>query len=394
MHMDLPSEVRGNSVNTIKLLKLKASNFRSLRDETVTFGNFNVFIGPNASGKSTVLDALRFLQDGLRARDFQQAVSRRGGARYLVGKWEETAKADLSLHFEDVDEQVRYEWSIGIVSEHRRFLVNEDVSIIAPNGQLNTLLSVRAGSGWWLSEDEKRINIEQGPTTSAFATASADASFAAREVYRFIAGWSFVDPDLYAVRHGWPSEESDRLDIDGRNLAERLNQLTESSPEVFERIVSAMKSVLGVPEKLESVLHHQDQFHIHFDERGLISPVIQMSASSGTLRTLTLMTALFEKPECGVVAIEEPENNIHPTALGDFVQYLVDASQGVQVLITTHSPTLLNFIEDPNSVCVVQRDAEFGTKVVRERNPKGVIQALEASGFSLGEFHETMGFGR
>ena len=152
-----------------------------------------------------------------------------------------------------------------------------------------------------------------------------------------------------------------------------------------------------MPEKLNPVLHSHDdgdeQYHLHFHQKGLNSPVNQNSASSGTLRILALMTALYENPGRSLIALEEPENNIHPSALGDFVQYLLAASRRNQLLITTHSPTLLNFLEDPQHVCIVRRDDIAGTQVIRETNPQGVRDALNASGFSLGEFHETKGFG-
>ena len=54
----------------MKLLRLTAKNYRSLRDESIEFDDFNVFIGANASGKSTILDALRFLHEGVHAHDF------------------------------------------------------------------------------------------------------------------------------------------------------------------------------------------------------------------------------------------------------------------------------------------------------------------------------------
>ena len=54
----------------MKLVKLTAKNYRSLRDVSVEFSSLNVFIGANASGKSTILDALRFLQEGVQTRDF------------------------------------------------------------------------------------------------------------------------------------------------------------------------------------------------------------------------------------------------------------------------------------------------------------------------------------
>lgn len=128
-------------------------------------------------------------------------------------------------------------------------------------------------------------------------------------------------------------------------------------------------------------------------EPGLRFPVHQIGASSGTLRMLALMTALFGEPGSNLIGIEEPENHVHPTALAAFAEYLLKARGRVQILVTTHSPLLLDFLNEPGAVCIVRHMDQQGTRVNREGNPEAVRQALEASGFGLGEFYETKGFG-
>ena len=108
---------------------------------------------------------------------------------------------------------------------------------------------------------------------------------------------------------------------------------------------------------------------------------------------LALMTALLGQPDAKLIGIEEPENYVHPTALSSFVEYLLDARDRVQFLVTTHSPLLLDFLNDPEAVRVVQHSKDDGTTVVKEKNPEGVRNALDASGFGLGQFYETKGFG-
>ena len=128
-------------------------------------------------------------------------------------------------------------------------------------------------------------------------------------------------------------------------------------------------------------------------EPGLHYPVHQMGVSSGTLRMLALMTALFGEAETNLIGIEEPENHVHPTALASFAGYLLKARDRVQILVTTHSPLLLDSLNEPEAVYVVRHTDQEGTRVSRESNPKAVHQALQASGFGLGEFYETKGFG-
>lgn len=105
------------------------------------------------------------------------------------------------------------------------------------------------------------------------------------------------------------------------------------------------------------------------------------------------MTALHAQPEANLIGIEEPENYVHPRALEAFVEYLVDARDRMQLMITTHSPLLLDFVRDPAAIRVVRCGTDGDTTVVAEKNAQGVTKALEESGFGLGEFHETKGFG-
>ena len=107
---------------------------------------------------------------------------------------------------------------------------------------------------------------------------------------------------------------------------------------------------------------------------------------------LALMTALFADPDTNLIGIEEPENYVHPTALSAFAGYLAAARDRVQFMVTTHSPLLLDFVDRPEAVRVV-KISEQGTTVVKGGSPENVRKALEASGFGLGAFYETKGFG-
>ena len=70
----------------MKIQSFRAERYRGLRDGRVDLNDLNVFIGANASGKSTILDALRFLSEGVRARGFERAVFSRGGILHLAWK--------------------------------------------------------------------------------------------------------------------------------------------------------------------------------------------------------------------------------------------------------------------------------------------------------------------
>lgn len=374
----------------MKLSNLKVGRYLCLRDVTIDLKDLNFFIGTNASGKSSILDALRFLHEGVQERDFREPVASRGGMLHLAWKGEEAREIRLLIRL--VEEDHEYEWSVVLVREGYEFRVREEVSEVHSNRPPELYLSSDCGSGWWWSGQDQKVTLKQIPTGCALSAAAADATFPARRIAEFVSGWGFFDPSPFSLRRSWPGLESSRLDAYGRNLAERLYALEQSSPEVFKQIVSGTQSVLGLPTEIQP-RESEGRFYFAQKEPGVQHWVHQIGASSGTLRMLALMTALFGEPGGHLVGIEEPENYVHPTALAAFAEYLLKAKEQVQVLVTTHSPLLLDFLNEPSAVCVVQRSDEQGTRVVREANPEGVRQALEASGFGLGEFYETKGFG-
>ena len=372
----------------MKLLCLKAKNYRSLRDVSIDLEDFNVFIGANASGKSTILDALRFLNDGVHARDFEGAVFSRGGILNLAWKGEQAHQIDLAVTLQEDGERI--EWSVQITRQGFQFHVAERVERFPPQSPPSVLLEADRGDGWWWSgSTNERVELKQSSTACALAAASADANFPARDIANFVRRWGFFDPNPFLLRRDWSGLESSRFDHYGRNLAETLYAL---APDVRERIRSATHDIVGLPTEIDT-RETEDRFYFVQKEEDLEFSVHQMGVSSGTLRMLALMTALHGEPGANLLGIEEPENYVHPSALSAFVDYLRDTRERVQFMVTTHSPLLLDLLDDPAVVCVVQRQGGQGTAVSRQSNADGIRRALDESGFSLGEYYQTKGFG-
>ena len=376
----------------MKLSKLTVESYRSLRAESIEFGDLNFFIGANASGKSTILDVLRFLHEGVRAREFQIPVFHRGGMIHLAWKGEAANQIQLAVNLEDEDRT--YEWLVRLAKEGSYgFYVEEEVNATRPQEPPNKLLYASRGEGWWWSgEKGQKVVLKQDGTACALAAAVADASFPARDVAEFVGRWGFFDASPFLLRRDWTTAESGRLDPYGRNLGETLHELQVSSPGIFKEIVTATRAVVGLPSEIRT-MESDGRFYFLQNEPWLHYAVHQMGVSSGTLRMLALMTALLAEPETNLIGIGEPENYVHPAALSAFVQYLLNVRERVQLMATTHSPLLLDYLNEPEAVRVVQHRGERGTAVLPQENPDGVRRALEASGFGLGQHYETKGFG-
>lgn len=247
----------------MKLLSLKTICYRSLRDETVPLTDLNLFIGTNASGKSTILDALRFLHEGVHERDFKPPVFSRGGIPHLAWKGEEARQIELLARFENGNRT--FEWSIRLIKEGYEFSVQEELSEFHAASPPSHLLSADKGRGWWWSGAKgDRVSLAQPPTTCALAAAAPDESFPGREVAQFVSRWGFFDPSPFLLRRGWTGLDPSRFDAYGRNLAERLFALQESSPAAFNQIVMATRSVLGLPSQIELRESRESEDRVYF----------------------------------------------------------------------------------------------------------------------------------
>ncbi len=372
----------------MKLRVLRTDRYRSLRDVEIEFGDLNLFIGANASGKSTILDALRFLSEGVRNHDFGPPVKQRGGIAHIAWKGADAGPVGLTVGMQGGNS--RYEWSLRLVGSAERFYVEEQVKLVQDGAPPAELLRAERGRGWWRSGQQGSVTLEQPPTACVLAAAAADASFPARDMARFVGRWGFFDPNPFLLRRDWQGIGADGLDSHGRNLAETLHALDKDT---LNRVIGATRAIVGLPERIERRKSEDEgRFYFAQSEPGLRHKVHQMSVSSGTLRVLALATALVADPEAKLIGIEEPENNMHPATLLALAEQIQCIRDRVQVAVTTHSSLLLGYLDDPGAVRVVRRDGTRGTRVVSD-NPAAVRRALQESGFNLGEYYETTGFG-
>ena len=115
---------------------------------------------------------------------------------------------------------------------------------------------------------------------------------------------------------------------------------------ICELLESVVPGTIGVRPK-----KHGNKLTLEFTQHRAGADPIKFEAfsmSDGTLRVLGLMTAVFQRPAPSLVVIEEPEASIHAGALGSILDVLRLAGGSMQVVVTTHSPDILDakWIED------------------------------------------------
>jgi predicted ATPase len=166
-----------------------------------------------------------------------------------------------------------------------------------------------------------------------------------KPVYSFITGIRIhsIDPNqLRRIRSPEPGLELERT---GQNSASVLRVLQERFQERHDRIVRVLGSVVpGVTHLSTEAFAGVELLYFgeRLESRDHVVARDSASMSDGTLRMLGMLLAVYQPTTPSVLLVEEPEATIHPAAADVIVSVLMDAAKRSQVVITTHSPDVLD----------------------------------------------------
>jgi predicted ATPase len=362
--------------------RLTLQNFLSYGPEGVSVDllPLNVLIGPNASGKSNLFEALAILRST--ARDLQGAIREGGGIdEYLWKGRGARERGVLEALLDDpepfLSDRIRYR--IELARSGTRAEVGEELiqAEAAAASEVSFVPSYhyRNGKGVLAS----RLEEESDRTLTAAELKAGQSILSQRR-----------DPERYptitflgdyfggiALFQEWSF---------GRRTPNRLPQPTDLPSDFLlpdtSNLGLVLHDLLQTSEKREEVTGYLRQFYEHArfisariqggplqlyieEEGGRLIPSSRLS--DGTLRFLCLVAILCHPAPPPVIGIEEPELGLHPDILPTIAEMLRAASDRTQLFVTTHSDVLVSALSDtPESILVC------------ERMPKGtVIERLE-----------------
>ena len=207
-----------------------------------------------------------------------------------------------------------------------------------------------------------------------------------RALTEFIKEWQFYDFDTDFIRGSLrefsPAEkeigEPPKLDSFGRSLPEVLWNWHKNFPENFQNVSDSLASSTNF-EIDQCTIDGQKQLCLL---EGYEKPIQLRRASEGTLRLIAYYILLNEPELPPLIAIEEPEQNLHPGALTDIANVLEQIAQYSQVIITTHSSQLLGAFNpeslgDSLGVLLLNNRPGFGTEVLNLEDYRGKKKALD-----------------
>ena len=163
-----------------------------------------------------------------------------------------------------------------------------------------------------------------------------------------------------------------------------LLEIGSRSPEELTRIHELLAAIVPALGSIRA-LQHGNKFSLILrqewgDDKRLKTEAFNIS--DGTLRALGLVLAVYQKSTPSVMVIEEPEATIHPSALGVVLDLLRSASCKTQVIVTTHSPDVLDakWIEDKNLRIVDWRDGATSIRSISDSSREALRQHLMLAG--------------
>ena len=372
--------------------KLKVKNFKALRDIEVELTPIHVLIGPNDSGKTTILDVIAALS---RSVDHYLAHAFLGTwkGKELVWNGQPDLPVKIEVDFDD-DAIACYGISVQFGMSGRKASIMKE----------------------FVTKGENHIELENLPERTFVKRQLDDPGWShpntneLKAVRKLLAGvhYYYWNPRFLALPVAPDSERLFRMEPNGFGLAlcldeilsfdrDRFVQLETRFTDVFPDIKSikliqenAYRAPVDDPERV-TMLNRADGKGLYFQLKGSDQLVPASQASDGTLLVLAYLSILYLPKPPRLLLVEEPENGIHPKRLPDILgilRDLVHEQSHTQVVLTTHSPYAVDLFK-PEEVTLCTKLDTGEIKTTRMSDSPEVVRQLRV--FTLGEIWTSEG---
>ena len=373
--------------NSTFITRVVLKNYKSIAACDVQLGPLTFLVGRNGAGKSNFLDALRFVADALNT-SLDHAVRARGSINDVCKRSERpiTTPDHFSIRFEFAlpDGSIGY-YAFQIQTRLARYMVQTEEckfhneNLTTPDIYFNVVNgNVTATS----------VKVAPAAARDRLYLVNASGLPEFRPVYDAFSRMGFYNLNPDRIRDLQDPDPGDVLLRDGSNLTSVFSQL---SPMVQENIEEYLAVVVpGVQRVHVRKFGPKETLEFRQDVAGDTHQwrFLANNMSDGTLRVLGILVALFQgdndaQKRVTLVGIEEPETALHPGAVAVLLDGLRDAAHRTQVIITTHSPELLDDKHlDVNSILAVEaHDGDTVIAPVDEASRSVVQDRL----FTIGE---------
>lgn len=330
----------------------------------------NVLIGPNASGKSNLINILSILKGA--PRNLPDVIRRGGGTSEWLWKGRDRpTPASVEITVENPSGIMPLRYQVAFTETRSRFELWDEVlenERPQPGYQQpffyyryergNPVVNVSSLDGGTTQRFLQREEVH--PEESILSQrrdpdSYPELTYFAKQVehigiYR---EWN-LGPDNPFRLPQKADLPQDVLLENGANLGLVLNYLM-TKPKVKSTLLERMRAFYPHVEDIVTSIVGRT-VEVFFHESGLEHPIPAARLSDGTLRYLCLLTVLCHPEPHLVTCIEEPELGLHPDIIPEVADLLIEASSRTQLIVTTHSDVLVDALtEVPESVVICEK---------------------------------------
>lgn len=380
----------------------------------ISFAPLTFVVGPNASGKTNLLDCLRFLQFAL-IQDTEFAINQFSGIAEVRCKVQreriqpKPLRIRVSLNDEALiqstfthepgnilkgeDERTITDFDYTLAIDLRR---SDDNPVIVEEELRCDYVAGKNRQGYRLQRNEQRVVIEDPADSRGRQEMPVPPAECARPAInvgffslpavcfrKLIQDWSFYNISPHIARQSYREVPDTKLGWSGENLSVIVQKLKgKNGKNGLAAIGANLRATVPGFESVDVVrtdFEGRWALKVKEEKAGAMSAT---SVSDGTVRLLALMVVadLGTKGKT-LIAIEEPENSVHPHLSQHIINVFRETSQESQVIVTTHNPAFLDHL-DPEEILLCAKRA--GLTRVRRASDASEISSFRKH-FTLGE---------
>ena len=383
---------------SMRIESISIKNYKGFQNAEMTdITPFCVVIGANGSGKSTLFDVFGFLRDCLK-NDVIRALQVRGGFSQVISRGadkKDSIEFEIKVRMQIAGKERLVTYSIQIGLEGNKPVIRREILKYKRGryGSPYRFLDFSNGEGYAITNEEdfdkpdEELDREYQQVEShalAIKGLGQFARFKAASAFRqLIENWHVSDFHINLARGVKDAVgESEHLSVTGENLQLVARHIYENEPEVFKRIVEAMKHRVPGVNRVKPVLTEDGRLILSFQDDTFQDPFIDRYVSDGTIKMFAYLVLLYDPKPHPLLCVEEPENKLYPSLLGELAEeFRSYAQRGGQVFVSSHSPDFLNAVNLEEVFWLVKED---GCTTIKRARDNEQIAAFMAEGDQMG----------
>ena len=332
---------------------LEISGFTSFKNVAWQPERLNVLIGPNGSGKSNLLLALELIRASAAGNLREFVLSKGGLPRLLWGESAQQIEFEIEIGTGEPPAYPIYRFTLRPVPQSAGFrVVSEALGFEGPSTPSRVMyrnedrLTVAEGDGELVHDPSRHLPEAETALSMVSALWIHPVPYRLQQELRAWAVYHDLRVDGRAeIRRSAVVREEKRISPDGQNLIPVLKTLYEG--DFKDAIDSGMSAAF--PDDYDEIFFRTtepDRIQLYVRRKHSKREDSAADLSDGTLRFLLLLTILATPDPPPLIAIDEPESGLHPSMLPIIAEFAAQAATRTQVILSTHSPQMLDAFGD------------------------------------------------